>query len=87
MACGLPVIGSNIGPNIDLLNSGNSFTMASETTPESLGRLMRQAFSARKETRRRGLRARADVTANHGLAAVGERLRALVDELTTIAST
>jgi glycosyltransferase involved in cell wall biosynthesis len=81
MAAGVPVVGSRIGSNAELLNSGNSFTTASEITPESLGRLMRGAFAIPKETRRRGQRARVDVAIEHSPAAVGRRLCELIDEL------
>jgi glycosyltransferase involved in cell wall biosynthesis len=83
MATGVPVVGAQIGPNLELLSPDNSFAMASEATPESIGQLMRQAFSDPDETHRRGLRARADVAATHSVATVGARLRELVDELHT----
>jgi glycosyltransferase involved in cell wall biosynthesis len=81
MACGVPVVGARIGPNIELLSPHNSFASASETTTESLGELMRQAYATPEETRRRGVRARTDVAAKHSPPVVGERLRDLVDEL------
>jgi glycosyltransferase involved in cell wall biosynthesis len=84
MACGLPIVGSATGSNAELLNSRNSFTSPYEITAESLAPLMRQAFSGRKEARRRGVRARADVAQAHSSATVGARLRVLVEELREI---
>jgi glycosyltransferase involved in cell wall biosynthesis len=85
MACGLPIVGSTSGSNAELLTSRNSFTSPHELTAESLSPLLRQAFSGRKEARRRGVRARADVALTHSSAAVGARLRVLVEELREIA--
>jgi glycosyltransferase involved in cell wall biosynthesis len=84
MAFGLPIVGSATGSNAELLNSRNSFTSPYEITAESLAPLMRQAFSGRKEARRRGVRARADVAQAHSSATVGARLRVLVEELREI---
>jgi glycosyltransferase involved in cell wall biosynthesis len=81
MAYGVPVIGAHIGPNIELLNPENSFTIPSRTTPETLGPLMRQAYSDFAGSRRRGFRARAEVAAKHSVGAVAVRVAELVDEL------
>jgi hypothetical protein len=81
MAYGRPVVGLRIGANAELLDDDNSFSVSSDLTPEAFGRLMRQAFSAPDETRRRGAEARAAVAAKHSPRAVGEQLRKLIDEL------
>jgi glycosyltransferase involved in cell wall biosynthesis len=81
MACGTPVVGARVGPNADLLNEQNSFSNASELTVESLRHLMRGAFSAPDEVRRRGQRAREGVAATHSPVVVGQRLRELLDAL------
>ena len=81
MAHAVPVVGARFAGNVDLLSQENSFSTTSRITPQSLGRLMRQAFTAPETAHRRGLCARIDVAVRHSPAAVGRRLRELVDEL------
>lgn len=78
MATALPVIATSVGGTPALLSQGDTGWLVPSDDVDALADCMWQCFQAPQEAKRKGLRARASILAQHGVEAMVRRYQSLM---------